>query len=175
MELKNEIKKHIRIVADFPEPGISFKDFTPIFQNPTLSKDIIKLMADDARGKVDVVCGIESRGFILGFALALELDVPFILVRKEGKLPPPVESESYDLEYGNATLEIVNGQIKTGDQVLIHDDVLATGGTAVACAKLVKKVGGIVSGFSFLIALDFLKGKEKLKPYGKVLSLVDYD
>ncbi|MXV38080.1 adenine phosphoribosyltransferase [Flavobacteriaceae bacterium Ap0902] len=175
MDLQQEIENHIRIVEDFPKEGVSFKDFTPIFQNPQLSKKIIKTMADPFRDRVDVVCGIESRGFILGFALALELNVPFVLVRKEGKLPPPVEAESYSLEYGDATLEMVQGQVKDGANVLIHDDVLATGGTAKACALLAEKLGGKVAGFSFLIELSFLNGKEKLKGYDHIHSLLTYD
>lgn len=174
MELKKEIEKHIRLVEDFPQEGISFKDFTPIFQNPELSKRIIKAMAEPVRGKVDVVCGIESRGFILGFALAMELNVPFVLVRKAGKLPPPVESQSYSLEYGEATLEIVQGQIAEGAKVLVHDDVLATGGTAEACALLVEKLGAKVERFSFLIELNFLRGRDNLDKYAKTDSLLSY-
>lgn len=175
MSLQKEITSHIRIVEDFPQAGISFKDFSQVFHNPNLSKKIIQDFVKQADGKVDMVCGIESRGFILGFALALELDVPFILVRKQGKLPPPVVSASYDLEYGSATLEIVENHIPQGANVLIHDDVLATGGTAAACAKLIESVDANPAMFAFLIELDFLKGRQKIEHIAKIYSTVNYN
>ncbi|MDO5509681.1 MAG: adenine phosphoribosyltransferase [Weeksellaceae bacterium] len=172
MNLQAKIEREMRIVEDFPSTGISFKDFSGLFRNPKLSKDVIKALAEDLHGKVDVVCGIESRGFILGFPLALELNVPFVLVRKKGKLPPPVVSANYDLEYGSATLEMVENHIEPGNRVLIHDDVLATGGTAAACAKLVEKMGGEVVEFNFLIELAFLNGRKQLNT--PVKSLISY-
>lgn len=175
MSLQKEITSHIRIVEDFPQEGISFKDFSQIFHNPNLSKKIVQNFAEQADGKVDMVCGIESRGFILGFALALELEVPFILVRKKGKLPPPVVSASYDLEYGSATLEIVKNQIPKGANVLIHDDVLATGGTAAACAKLIESVGANPAMFAFLIELDFLNGRKKIEHTAEIYSIINYN
>lgn len=174
MSLQQKIESHIRIVQDFPQKGISFKDFSEVFQNPQLSKEIIHTFAAHVRGKVDVVCGIESRGFIFGFPLALELNLPFVMVRKKGKLPPPVVSASYQLEYGEATLEMVQGQIPAGSRVLIHDDVLATGGTAAACGELVKAVGAIPKFYSFLIELDFLNGREKIDIDSEVYSLLNY-
>lgn len=174
MSLKKKIESHIRIIENFPEQGISFKDFSAVFQNPELSKEIIQSFADHVRGKVDIVCGIESRGFIFGFPIALALDVPFVMVRKKGKLPPPIISATYKLEYGEATLEIVDGQIPKGARVLIHDDVLATGGTAAACSELVKAVGAIPASFSFLIALDFLEGESKIASEAEVFSLLNY-
>ena len=175
MNLVENIQNHIRIVEDFPQEGISFKDFSQIFQNPKLSQEIIKAFAHEVRGKVDVVCGIESRGFIFGFPIALELGIPFVMVRKKGKLPPPVVAASYQLEYGEAVLEIVENQIPKGSRVLIHDDVLATGGTAMACSELVKKVGCQVAYFSFLIELNFLNGREKLNDTENIHSLISYD
>lgn len=169
MNLQERIAQEMRIVTDFPKPGISFKDFSGLFQNPELSQEVIKTLASEMQGKVDVVCGIESRGFILGFPLALELNVPFVLVRKKGKLPPPVMSVDYALEYGHASLEMVEDHIQKGDRVLIHDDVLATGGTAAACAELVQKMGGEVVQFNFLIELEFLNGRQKLNSPIQVL------
>lgn len=173
MNLAKEVESHIRVIEDFPEKGISFKDFSGVFQNHELSEKIIQYFASAARGKVDAVCGIESRGFILGFPIALALGVPFIMVRKKGKLPPPTVQACYDLEYGSACLEIVKGQIAPGTRVLIHDDVLATGGTAVACADLVKKIGAIPTQFNFLIELSFLKGREKLANQ-EIVTILNY-
>ena len=173
MKLAKEVESFIRVVEDFPEKGISFKDFSGVFQNPEISKKVINYFAEQAKGKVDVVCGIESRGFILGFPIALALDVPFVMIRKKGKLPPPTVEATYDLEYGSATLELVEGQIEKGARVLIHDDVLATGGTAMACAELVKKVGATPAQFNFLIELEFLKGREKLKDT-EIVTILNY-
>lgn len=175
MTLQKEIEEHIRIIENFPQPGISFKDFSGIFQNAELSKKIIRRFAEKADGKADLVCGIESRGFIFGFPLALELGLPFVMVRKKGKLPPPVISASYELEYGSATLEVVEHQIEAGQRVLIHDDVLATGGTAAACAALVEKLGAVTAEFSFLVELSFLKGRSKLEPIAPVDSLLGFN
>lgn len=174
MDLKKKIESHIRIIEDFPSKGISFKDFSEVFQNSALSKDIIQAFADEYRGKVDLVCGIESRGFIFGFPIALALDIPFVMVRKKGKLPPPVVSASYDMEYGEATLEIVKGQIPKGSRVLIHDDVLATGGTAAACSELVKAVDAFPVHFCFLIELEFLKGRSVIENKADVFSMIHY-
>lgn len=173
--LTQEIKDHIRVIENFPQEGISFKDFSLIFQNPKLSASIVEELANQAKGKVDVVCGIESRGFILGFPIAMKLNVPFVMIRKKGKLPPPVVRETYKLEYGEATIEIVESQIKPGQRVLIHDDILATGGTAIAATNLVKKIGGIPTQYSFLGELSFLKGSENLDNDIELISLVKYD
>lgn len=175
MNLIQKIESQMRVVEDFPAKGISFKDFSPIFQNPELSNEIIKHIADRVRGKVDIVCGIESRGFIFGFPLALELNLPFVMVRKQGKLPPPVVSVSYDLEYGSSCLEIVENQIPKGARVLIHDDVLATGGTAAATAELIKRVNAIPAYFSFLIELNFLHGRDKLNIDTDIHALISYN
>lgn len=173
MNLATLIDQEIRTVANFPKEGIHFKDISGLFSNPNLSKQVIEAFAKQATGKVDVVCGIESRGFIFGFPLALALNVPFVLVRKKGKLPPPTVSVSYDLEYGSAELEIVEGQIPKGARVMIHDDVLATGGTANATKELVTLLGGEVVQFSFLIELDFLHGRDRLSNT-EIVSLLHY-
>ncbi|WP_426476707.1 adenine phosphoribosyltransferase [Chryseobacterium sp. CBSDS_008] len=165
-ELIKKLEETIENIPDFPIPGIKFKDISPIFLNPKLYEDVIADLAAFSKGKIDAVCGIESRGYLFGIAIAVALEVPFILIRKAGKLPPPVISEKYDLEYGSAIIETREGQLKPGQRVLIHDDLLATGGTTEAAAKLVEKQGAVVSQFSFLIGLKDLKGDEKLKKFG---------
>lgn len=164
-QLIQELEDTIQNIPDFPKPGIQFKDITPIFLKPDLYKDVIKDLAEFSRGKIDAVCGIESRGYLFGIAIAVALDVPFVLIRKKGKLPPPFVGQKYDLEYGSAEIEMRTGQIKSGQRILIHDDLLATGGTTEAAALLVKKQGAIVSQFSFLITLEELGGKERLKQF----------
>lgn len=165
-ELIKRLEETIENIPDFPIPGIQFKDISPIFLNPKLYEDVIADLVAFSKGKIDAVCGIESRGYLFGIAIAVALEVPFILIRKAGKLPPPIISEKYDLEYGSAIIETREGQIKPGQRVLIHDDLLATGGTTEAAAKLVEKQGAIVSQFSFLIGLQDLNGDEKLKKFG---------
>lgn len=164
-ELIQKLENTIQNIADFPKPGIQFKDITPIFLDSKLYEEVIEDLASFSRGKVDAVCGIESRGYLFGIAIAVALEVPFILIRKKGKLPPPFVAEKYDLEYGSAEIEMREGQIKPGQRILIHDDLLATGGTTEAAARLVEKQGARVSQFSFLIALKDLNGAEKLKNY----------
>src|SRR5690606_35949663 len=149
-KLIRELENTIENIPDFPKPGIQFKDITPIFLKPDLYEDIIEDLASFSRDKIDAVCGIESRGYLFGIAIAVALKVPFILIRKAGKLPPPFVGEKYDLEYGSAEIEMRTGQIKPGQRILIHDDLLATGGTTEAAAKLVNKQGAVVSQFSFL-------------------------
>ena len=132
-------------------------------------------MASFSKGKVDLVCGIESRGYLFGIAIAVALEVPFILIRKKGKLPPPFVSQKYNLEYGTAEIEMREGQLKPGQRVLIHDDLLATGGTTEAAARLVEKQGGEVAQFSFLIGLKGLNGEEKLKPFSsEIYKILEY-
>ncbi|MCW1963600.1 adenine phosphoribosyltransferase [Chryseobacterium viscerum] len=174
-ELIKKLEETIENIPDFPIPGIQFKDISPIFLDPKLYEDVIADLAAFSKGKVDAVCGIESRGYLFGIAIAVALEVPFILIRKAGKLPPPVISEKYDLEYGSAVIETREGQIKPGQRVLIHDDLLATGGTTEAAAKLVEKQGATVSQFSFLIGLKGLNGDEKLKKFGaEVYHILGY-
>ncbi|MBL7880754.1 MAG: adenine phosphoribosyltransferase [Chryseobacterium gambrini] len=174
-QLTTKLEEAIENIPDFPIPGIQFKDISPIFLNPKLYEEVIADLVQFSKGKVDVVCGIESRGYLFGIAIAVALEIPFILIRKAGKLPPPVISEKYDLEYGSAVIETREGQLKSGQRVLIHDDLLATGGTTEAAAKLVEKQGATVSQFSFLIGLKDLKGEEKLKKFNaEIYHILEY-
>ena len=163
--LIQKLNQTIENIPDFPIPGILFRDITPIFLNSKLYEEVIEDLANFSRGKVDAVCGIESRGFLFGIAIAVALDVPFVLIRKKGKLPPPFISEKYELEYGTSEVEMREGHLKPGQRVLIHDDLLATGGTTEAAAKLVEKQGAKATQFSFLIGLDDLKGEQKLEQF----------
>ena len=157
------IEKYIRDVPDFPKEGILFKDITPLLKSPEGLALAISGMAEAVDpGSFDVVCGIESRGFIFGTALAHRIGKGFIPIRKPGKLPWKTASESYDLEYGTDTLEIHEDACGADDQVLIVDDLLATGGTMEAGLKLVRRIGGTPVGCAFVIELDFLSGRERL-------------
>lgn len=174
-KLIRELENTIENIPDFPKPGIQFKDITPIFLKPDLYEDIIEDLASFSRGKIDAVCGIESRGYLFGIAIAVALKVPFILIRKAGKLPPPFVGEKYDLEYGSAEIEMRTGQIKAGQRILIHDDLLATGGTTEAAAKLVNKQGAVVSQFSFLIGLKALEGENRLRQFdAEIYKTLEY-
>ena len=169
------IQRAIRDVPNFPKPGIVFKDITPLLANGALFAKTIDLLAQRYQGqKIDTVLGIESRGFIIGAALAYKLGAGFSVVRKPGKLPYQKHQASYDLEYGTDTLEIHIDGIPRQARVIIADDLLATGGTAAATAELVSKLGGTVVECAFVIELSFLKGRDKLKPYA-VYSLLQYD
>lgn len=163
--LIQKLNETIENIPDFPIPGILFRDITPIFLNSKLYEEVIEDLAHFSRGKVDAVCGIESRGFLFGIAIAVALDVPFVLIRKKGKLPPPFISEKYELEYGTSEVEMREGHLKPGQRVLIHDDLLATGGTTEAAARMVEKQGAKATQFSFLIGLDDLKGEQKLEQF----------
>lgn len=172
----SKIKDTVRDVQDFPKEGIVFKDITPILKDPQLCTEIIEALAAQLKGlEIDVVAGIESRGFLFGPSLAQLLNVPFVPIRKAGKLPYKTVKQSYDLEYGSATIECHEDALTAGQNVLIHDDLLATGGTVVAASKLIMQLQANVVGYSFIISLDFLNGRERLKPYGDVvLSLASY-
>nr|WP_317632204.1 adenine phosphoribosyltransferase [uncultured Flavobacterium sp.] len=173
--LKNKIDQTIVNVPNFPSEGIQYKDITPLFLDADLSREIVSEFAKQAQGKVDLVCGIESRGFLYGVQIAHELNVPFVLIRKAGKLPPPTVGISYDLEYGSATIELNPNYIPKGARVMIHDDILATGGTAEACAKLIEKCGATINQFSFIAKLDFLKGEDKLTRFTTdIISLTKF-
>jgi adenine phosphoribosyltransferase len=165
----------VRDVPDFPKPGILFKDITPVVRNHAALQQVIENLADWAREKkVDAVVGIEARGFIFGVPVALELGVGFVPLRKLGKLPYTRITEEYALEYGTNTVEMHSDAIQPAERVVIIDDLLATGGTAAAAARLVKRLGGEVVGFGFLIELGFLDGREALDGY-EVHSLIRYE
>lgn len=174
--IEEKIKQTVRDVNDFPKAGIVFKDITPILKDPVLCGEIVQALAKQLEGvEIDVVAGIESRGFLFGPALAQLLNVPFIPIRKAGKLPYKTIQQSYDLEYGTATIEVHEDALEAGQRVLIHDDLLATGGTVVAASKLVMQLGATVCAYSFIINLDFLNGKLRLAPYtNKVCALAAY-
>ncbi|GAA4271148.1 adenine phosphoribosyltransferase [Aquimarina gracilis] len=169
-----DIQDFIRDIPDFPKPGILFKDITPLLSNHEAlvgcANRLAKLSPDNV--KIDKVIGIESRGFIIGSMIAERLEAGFVPVRKKGKLPYQVKSKDYGLEYGKDTLEIHVDAIKKGEKVLIHDDVLATGGTAEAVCNLVEELGGEVVQCNFIMELDFLNGRDKLN--SPVSSLLSY-
>ncbi len=170
-----ELKQQIRNIKDFPKQGIMFRDITTLLKNPEAMKYAAEILFDFCKDKnITKVVGIESRGFIFGAILAKMLNAGFVPVRKPGKLPADKISESYQLEYGTDTLEIHSDAIQAGDRVLIHDDLLATGGTMEAVCKLVKKLGGEISQISFIVELSFLKGRKKLSDYD-VKSIVTYE
>lgn len=171
----SEIRRAIRDIPNFPKPGVVFKDITPLLSNGPLFKRTIDLLADRYRSqRVDIVLGIESRGFIIGGALAYALGAGFCIVRKPGKLPYKTHSASYELEYGSDTLEVHRDGFPPHARVIIADDLIATGGTAAAALSLVSKLGGNVLECAFVIELSFLKGRERLRPYG-VFSILQYD
>ena len=174
--MEAKIKQTVRDVADFPKPGILFKDITPILKNAALCTEITAaLVRQLSELKIDVVAGIESRGFLFGMSLAQALGVPFVPIRKAGKLPHKTIQQSCTLEYGSAVLELHEDALEAGQHVLIHDDLLATGGTVVAAAKLVQQLGAEVAAFSFIISLDFLNGKDYLQQYSRhCFSLAAY-
>jgi adenine phosphoribosyltransferase len=169
-----DIERVIRNVPNFPQPGIQFKDITPVLADARLFSGSVDLLTQNFQpGMVDAIVGIDARGFIFAAAAALKLNAGFVPVRKQGKLPYKTHEQSYDLEYGTNTIAIHVDALKPGSRVLLIDDLLATGGTAAAAAALVKRVGGQILEISFLIELGFLKGREKLKDY-PVRSLVVY-
>lgn len=162
MNIDEAIAQVIRDIPDFPKPGILFKDITPLFYDQQLCTRIADEFILRMEEKPDAIVGIESRGFLFGFLVANKLNIPFVLVRKAGKLPYKTHKIDYALEYGSATIEMHEDALKKGWKVIIHDDLLATGGTAEATANLVKKSGAAIAGFNFVISLDFLNGKSKL-------------
>jgi len=170
----SDLARHIRDIPDFPKPGILFKDITPLLADPAAFRETIDRLAEGFRGRVDTVLGIESRGFIVGAAVAYALGTGLALVRKPGKLPAQTYSAHYELEYGKDTLEIHRDAIGRGHRVLLVDDLLATGGTASAAAELIKRCGGTIAGFSFIVELAFLGGRKRIGDY-EVRSLIRYD
>ena len=173
--LDKKIIATVRDVPDFPKPGIIFKDITPILADPQLCQEIVQALAIHAQSLgAEVIAGVEARGFLFGPMIAQCLGLPFVPLRKVGKLPYKSFTESYELEYGTSTLEMHQDAFFKGAKVLIHDDLLATGGTALAAAKLVQNLGEVV-GYSFLIDLEFLNGKQLLSTVtDEVYSLVKY-
>lgn len=167
------LKDFIRIVPDFPKKGIIFKDITPLLANPEAMRQCLDTLIDMVPEKIDKVIGIESRGFLFGTLLAQRLNAGFVPVRKPGKLPFATLKQPYELEYGWDALEIHEDAISMGERILIHDDVLATGGTAEAVCKLVERLGGKIVQCNFIMQLDFLKGADKLKEF-PVQSVLHY-
>ncbi|MEG0852180.1 MAG: adenine phosphoribosyltransferase [Flavobacterium sp.] len=169
-----QIKNYIRDIQDFPKEGILFKDITPLLNDPIARKECLEILVKSLKDqKIDKVVGAESRGFFFGMLLAQELNAGFIPVRKPNKLPYETISASYELEYGSDNLEMHIDAIKKGERILIHDDVLATGGTAKAVCELVEKLGGEIVQCNFLMELSFLNGREKIKDY-PIFSAITY-
>ncbi len=172
-----DLKNYVRDVPDFPKKGILFKDLTPVWKDPAAFRSMVDQLADPYRTEeVEVIAGIESRGLILGSALAYTLGTGLVPVRKEGKLPWKTVRASYSLEYGQATTELHADAFKPDARVLIVDDLLATGGTAEAAIQLVRKLEGKIVGLAFLVELGFLKGRQRLEKLGvEVFSLIQYE
>ena len=168
-------ESYIRSVRDFPKKGIVFRDITTLLKDPDALHNVVERLYEKYKGmKIDKVVAVESRGFILGSALALRLGTGFVPIRKKGKLPAETVREEYALEYGNDSVEIHKDAISAGDRVLVHDDLLATGGTISAACKLVERLGGKIIGLCFLVELNFLKGRARLAPHD-IVSLVQYE
>ncbi|VVB74500.1 Hypoxanthine/guanine phosphoribosyltransferase [uncultured archaeon] len=175
METIAEIKSKIRAIPNFPKPGIMFRDITTLLKDAKGLSHVINELERRYRGaKINYVAGIESRGFIIGGALAHKLNIGFIPIRKKGKLPAEVIREEYELEYGKDVVEMHKDALKLGDRVLLVDDLIATGGTALAACKLIEKVGGVIEECVFVIDLPELGGKKKLAPR-KVFALVEFE
>jgi adenine phosphoribosyltransferase len=174
--IAQQIKSAIRDIPDFPKEGIIFKDITPILKDPLLCEAIVDAFVEQLKGvRIDAIVGIESRGFFFGLSLAVRLGVPFVPARKAGKLPFAIRQKSYELEYGTAAIELHSDAFEPGQHVLIHDDLLATGGTALAAAELIQEMGGIVAGFAFVVGLNFLNGRDLITPVSdKVVVLAEY-
>jgi adenine phosphoribosyltransferase len=170
-----DLNAFIRDVPDFPKPGILFKDITPLLADSQAMQAVTDRFVEAFKDQnIKTIVGIESRGFLFGVPLALALGVGFVPIRKPGKLPAETIKETYELEYGTDTIEIHRDAVQEGDRVLIVDDLLATGGTAAAAGNIIKRLGGDLVGFAFLIELGFLKGRDKLAPHS-ILSLLTYN
>ena len=169
-----DLKQKIRTIPDFPEPGILFRDITTLLSDAEALNETIERFAEHYKNeKIDVVAGVESRGFIIGTPLAIRMGLGFIPIRKAGKLPGPTHGVDYDLEYGKDRVEVHQDAIPEGKRVLLVDDLIATGGTIEGSAKLVKKVGGVIVGYAFVIELTDLKGRERLQE--PVFSLIEFE
>jgi adenine phosphoribosyltransferase len=174
IEAMNAVRDAIRDVPDFPRPGIVFKDITPVLQDPALFATVIEALVSRYRGReIDQVLAVESRGFIFGAPLAIAIGAGFVPLRKPGKLPYETRSESYDLEYGSETMEIHVDGVRSGDRVVIVDDLLATGGTAEASLKLARELGADVIELAFMVELGFLNGRRRL-PDASIHSLIAF-
>jgi adenine phosphoribosyltransferase len=174
-ELSNELKARLRVIPGFPKQGVNFIDITTVLKDAPSFKSAIDFLTNEfSQRRLDLIVGIEARGFMIGGAVAYNLDLGFVPARKKGKLPSKTIFEQYALEYDSEYLEMHSDAISPGQRVGIVDDLLATGGTAAAATRLVEKIGGIVSCIGFLVELDFLKGREKISKYD-VFSLVHYD
>ena len=174
--IDKEIDSVLREIKDFPNKGINFKDITSLLLHPKLGTKILDSLVEKIKStKLDAVVGVESRGFLFGYSLAMKLQIPFVPARKGGKLPGLVVQKKYSLEYGQAMLEIHKNDIKPDWNILIHDDLLATGGTAVAASELIKMLGANVAGYAFLISLKSLNGDKKLSKFSdNIISLANY-
>jgi adenine phosphoribosyltransferase len=174
--IEQQIKDAIRDIPDFPKPGIVFKDITPILKDPVLCDKVVDAFVEKLKGtRIDVIAGVESRGFLFGLTLACKLGVPFVPVRKAGKLPYTIRQKAYKLEYGTAIIEMHTDAFEPGQHILIHDDLLATGGTVTAASELIQEMGGIIAGFAFVVGLGFLNGEERIRPISdNIIILADY-
>jgi adenine phosphoribosyltransferase len=174
--IDQQIKAAVRDIPDFPKPGIIFKDITPILKDPVLCDNLVDAFVEQLKGiHIDVIAGVESRGFLFGLTLATKLGLPFVPVRKAGKLPYTIKQKAYKLEYGTATIEMHTDAFEPGQRVLLHDDLLATGGTVTAASELIQELGGIVAGFSFVVELGFLNGRERIAPINEnIIVLAKY-
>jgi adenine phosphoribosyltransferase len=164
MQIEETIKSLLRDVPDFPKSGVLFKDITPLLSKPLERREVVRLIAEYySNENIQALAAVEARGFIFGSLIAQELNIPFVPVRKAGKLPYKKITEKYTLEYGEAVIEMHEDAIEPGTRVLLHDDLLATGGTATAAGQMVQRLGGVVAGYSFIINLSFLPGEKLLK------------
>src|SRR5258707_14511028 len=164
MLLEETLRPLLRDVPNFPKPGVLFKDITPLLSEPGTRKKVVETVAQHfSKENIQALAAVEARGFIFGSLLAQELNIPFIPIRKEGKLPYKKITEEYSLEYGRASIEMHTDALTPGTRVLLHDDLLATGGTASTAGHMVQQLGGIVAGYSFIINLSFLPGEKLLK------------
>lgn len=162
--IADKIKNTVRDIPNFPKEGVVFRDITPVLKDPELCEEIVEEMMINLKEiDFDVIAGVESRGLLFGFLLAVKMKKPFVMIRKEGKLPFDKVSQNYDLEYGNTSIEVHKDAVREGDKVLIHDDLLATGGTVEATKKLIERLGAKVTAFSFLVELDYLGGRDRLE------------
>jgi len=176
MTIEQKVKDVIRDIPNFPKEGIIFKDITQILQNPQLCTEIVESIKEKVKGlDIQGVAGIESRGFLIGVPLALALNVPFILIRKKGKLPYETVSYKYDLEYGSAEVEMHTDAVYKDQNILLHDDLLATGGSASAAAELIQMQGANVTAINFLVELSFLNGRDMIEKYSNnITNLANY-